>query len=324
MNGKSDTAAAAPAPSLGAEIAHCWNELPNKAFFLGLLALWLLMFQFLGNSSLGYVSTPSLPMWMYNAYIHGDDKEEHGMLVPIVVLVLFWWKRKDLLSLPNRIWPAGLLLLALASVMHLAGYVAQQQRISIVAMFLGIYALMGIAWGPGWLRNSFFPFFLLLFCIPVASIAGPITFPMRMMVCKTVPALSDILGIDVVRDGTRLFSATHHYQYEVAAACSGIHSLVAILCLATVYGFITFPEKWKRILLIASAFPLAIMGNVARMMLIVVAAEISGQSGGDYVHESSIYSLVPYVPAIGGVLLLGHWLRERPAQLARRLRPEPA
>lgn len=246
------------------------------------------------------------------------------MLVPIVVLALFWWKRKELMSLSNRIWPPGLALLALASVMHLAGYVAQQQRISIVAMFLGIYALMGIAWGPGWLKNSFFPFFLLVFCIPVASIAGPITFPMRMLVCKIVPALSDIIGIDVARDGTRLFSATHHYQYEVAAACSGIHSLVAILCIATVYGFVTFPENWKRILLVASAFPLAIMGNVARMMLIVVAAEVSGQSGGDFVHENWFFSLVPYVPALAGVMLLGHWLRERPSVPVTRLKPEPA
>jgi exosortase len=324
MNGKNDTAAAAPAPSLGAEIALCWNQLPNKGFFLGLLALWLLMFQFLGNSSLGYISTPSLPEWMYNAYIHGDDKEEHGMLVPIVVLALFWWKRKDLVSLPNRIWPPGLIVLGLASVMHLAGYVAQQQRLSIVAMFLGIYALMGVAWGPGWLRNSFFPFFLVAFCIPVSSISGPITFPMRMMVCKIVPALSDIIGIDVARDGTRLFSASHHYQYEVAAACSGMHSLVAILCLATVYGFVTFKENWKRILLIASAFPLAIMGNVARMMLIVVAAELSGQSGGDYVHDNMIYSLVPYVPALAGVFLLGYWFRDRPSPPMPRLKPKPA
>ena len=324
MNGKSDTAAAASAPSLGAEIAQCWNDLPNKGFFLGLLAVWLLMFQFLGNSSLGYISTPSLPKWMYNAYIHGDDKEEHGMLVPIVVLALFWWKRQELLSLPNRLWPPALLLLALASAMHLTGYVAQQQRISIVGMFLGIYALMGLAWGPAWMRKSLFPFFLVVFCIPVSTIAGPITFPMRVLVCKIVPALSYVIGIDVARDGTRLFNASHHYQYEVAAACSGMHSLVAILCIATVYGFVSFKETWKRLLLIASAFPLAIMGNVARMMFIIVAAEVSGQAAGDYVHESPIYSLVPYVPAIGGVLLLAYWLRERSSQPAARLKPEPA
>ncbi len=325
MNGKSDTAAAAPAPSLGAEMVQCWNELPNKAIFFILFGVWLLMFQFLGNSSFGYIDTPSLFKWMYNAYIHGEDTEEHGLLVPIAVLAIFWWKRKELLALPHRLWPLGLLLLGFAALMHLIGYMAQQQRLSIIGMFLGIYALMGITWGTGWLRKSVFPFFLLGFCIPVSSIAGPVTFPMRLLVCKMVPAISSVLGIDVLRDGTRLFSADHNYQYEVAAACSGIHSLVAILCVATIYGFVSFEKNWKRLLMVASAFPLAILGNAARMMLIIVAAEVSGQAGGDYVHNSSIYSLVPYVPAFLGVFLLGHWLRERPAaQPELRLKPKPA
>ena len=30
----------------------------------------------------------------------------------------------------------------------------------IIALFTGIYGLMGLAWGREWLRHSFFPFFL--------------------------------------------------------------------------------------------------------------------------------------------------------------------
>ena len=44
--------------------------------------------------------------------------------------------------------------------MHLLGYMAQQPKISIMALFLGVYALMGLAWGPEWLRESFFPIVL--------------------------------------------------------------------------------------------------------------------------------------------------------------------
>jgi exosortase len=323
MNGKPDSAVAAPAPSFGAELVQCWERLPNKGLFLTLFAAWLLLFQFLGNCTFGYIDTASLMHWMYNAYNSGDKSDEHGLLIPVLVLVLFWLKRKQLLELPNRVWWPALFLLVFALLLHGVGYLVQQQRISIVALFTGIYALMGLAWGPAWLRASFFPFFLVGFCVPIASVGEPITFPLRVLVCKIVTAISPVLGIDVVRTGTALSNASGSYNYEVAAACSGLRSLVAILCISTVYGFLTFEKSWKRILMIASAFPLAVIGNVIRMMFIIVAAEISGQEWGNFVHENWFFSLVPYVPAIGGVMLLGHWLREHNVEPVLSLKAKP-
>ena len=69
--------------------------------------------------------------------------------------------------------------------------------------------------------------------------------------------------------------------------------------------------------MVASAFPLAILGNLARMLAIVIASEIWGQEGGNYVHEGGpfgIISLLPYIPAFFGLALMGNWLRERPPQ----------
>lgn len=313
-----------PAQSFAADFAHCWRELPNKEFFLILLVAWLLLFQFLGNATFGYIETRSLFSWMLNAYgssvkaaevkaNFGSGEDDQGMLIPPIVLVLFWWKRKQLLSLPIQLWWPGLLLLAGSLALHVVGYLIQQPRICIVALFGGIYALMGLAWGPRWLRASFFPFFLFAFCIPFASIAEPVTFPLRLMVSKIVAVIcGNLLGMDVIREGTQLFNSQHTYRYEVAAACSGLRSFIAIFALSTIYAFITFEKGWKRMFLMVAAFPLAMFGNVLRMLAIIVTAEVSGQSAGNYVHENLFFSLVPYVPAIVGVMVLGHWLRERP------------
>src|SRR3954451_174425 len=86
------------------EFLRFWQLLPNKGLFFGLLAAWLLLFQFLGNGTFGYVDTASLMHWMVNAYTHGESEDGQGLLIPFVVLVLFWWKRKQLLSVPNRTW----------------------------------------------------------------------------------------------------------------------------------------------------------------------------------------------------------------------------
>jgi len=304
------------------EFVDCWRRVPNKGFFLVLLAAWLALFQFLGNSTLGYIPTPSLLAWMHAAYASNPDSsasdDSHGKLIPFVVLALFWWKRKALLAQELKMWWPGLLLVMLALGLHLVGYMVQQPRISIVALFVGIYGLMGLAWGPGWLRESFFPFCLFAFCVPLGWSAVSITFPLRLLVCRVVEVISAyVLQIDVVRVGTALIDPTGHYQYDVAAACSGIRSLFATVAVAIIYAMLGFRTWWRRGLLIASAVPLAVFGNVVRMMTIVIAAEIWGQEGGSYVHEGGplgILSLLPYVAAFAGLLLLGQWLSERPLQ----------
>ena len=80
--------------------------------------------------------------------------------------------------------------------------------------------------------------------------------------------------------------------------------------LATIYGFMEFPRSWQRLLLMGMAFPLAVAGNVVRLLTIVVAAESFGRSAGNYVHENAVFSLLPYPPVIVGLMLLGHWLHK--------------
>src|SRR6266568_8710182 len=163
------------------EFLKCWQQLPNKGFFLALLTAWLALFHFWGNSTLGYAPTSSLLLWMYKVYTAGgvnllDSEGAFILLIPIVVLVLFWVKRRQLLDLDLALWWPGLLLLASALVLHLFGYLVQQPGISIIALFTGIYGLMGLAWGFAWLRASFFPFFLFGFCLPLGSFVDPLTF----------------------------------------------------------------------------------------------------------------------------------------------------
>ena len=291
-----------------------WEQLPNKGFFFVLLVAWLAVFHFFGNSLLGYIHSPSLFTGLYAAYNNPNpaSDDSHGNFVPFLVVGLFWWKRKELLALPLQIWWWGLLILVAGMVLHVSGYALQQPRLSIVALFTGIYGLMGLAWGREWLRKSVFPFFLFVFCIPLGGQADYITFPLRLLVCQLVEAVAHcVLGIDVIRMGTQLFDPLGAYQYDVAPACSGIRSLIAIFLIATIYGFIVFRSPWKRLLLMASAFPLAVLGNLARMLFIIMAAEIGGQTWGNYVHESSIFSLIPYLPAIIGLLVIGRWMEKR-------------
>lgn len=304
-------------PDWQADTVECWHRLPNKAFFFGLLAAWLALFQFWGNSILGYIHTSSLFAWLYNSYnLNGEAGEDasFGNLIPFLVVGIFWWKRKELLALPLKFWWPGLLLFALALGLHLLGYVIQQPFISVVALFAGIYALTGLAWGREWLRHSVYPFSLFVFSIPLTAHLSFILFPLRLFVCWLVEMLSHLIGINILRHGTELIDPSGNYGYDVVAACGGIRSLISIFLLATVYGFAIFRSPGKRLFLMATALPFAVLGNTARLLLIIIAAEMGGRKWGDYVHEGGpfgIISLLPYVPAIIGLLWLGRWMEKR-------------
>ena len=76
------------------EFLDFWRQLPNKSLFFLLLIAWLVLFQFLGNSTFGYIDTPSLLYWMYSAYDSPGSDDGHCKLIPLVVVGLLWWKRK--------------------------------------------------------------------------------------------------------------------------------------------------------------------------------------------------------------------------------------
>ena len=295
------------------EFAEAWRLMPDKGIFLGLFAAWLALFHFFGNSTLGYTNTPSLFGWMKFIYT-GSADEAHGKFVPLVVLGLFWWKRKILLATPKRIWWPALGLVAVSLLLHVVGFMVQQTRISVVAFFAGLYGLTGLVWGRQWMRASLFPFFIFAFAVPVAAALEPLTFPLRLLVAKISAGFASALGVDVVCEGTQLFDPFRTFNYDVAPACSGVRSLTAILALATVYAFVSFCKKWERLALMVSALPLAVLANVFRMLTIIVAAELFGQDAGNYVHEGGpwgILKLLPYAPAILGLMLFGRWLDRR-------------
>jgi exosortase len=293
------------------EFANIWKSIPYKGVFVLLLVPWVLLFEFVGNSTFGYLKSHSLYAWMFWDYLSNPD-DEHGMYIPFVVLALFWWKREDFRNLKTAPWLPGLLLILVAVTMHVVGYLIQQTRISIAAFFFGLYALIGLVWGLSALRASFFPMCLLAFALPLGTIAETITLPLRLFATTVTGAISQsVLGIEVIYKGTMIFNPSGAFQYEVAAACGGLRSLTAILALCTIFAFVNFKRHRNRFLLITAGIPLAILANMTRLLGLIIISEAFGQEIGMKAHDSTWFSLLPYVPAIVGVVLLGHWLRER-------------
>jgi exosortase len=290
------------------DLAECWRRLPYKTAFGILILAWIALFHWFGNSTFGYKDTASLFGWLQYCYSMKTE-EEHVFIVPFVVGILLWWQRVELLAAAKRTWWPALALLAVALAGHIAGYIVQQTRVSFLAFVIGLYALSGITWGPAWLRASFFPLFLLVFCMPLGGAADKITQPLRLLVAEVSVLISHYgLGIDVVRQGSQIFDASHSIHYDVAPACSGIRSLVALGLISTIYGFLSFRTFWKRWLIVLAAIPLAVIGNTARITTTILVGKAWGHEAGARIEQN--LGFVTYLVALAALFALGYWLRE--------------
>lgn len=303
----------APAhPSFSEELRQVWNALPEKGFFFGLLGVWVIVFQFFGNSQFNFTDGPSLFEWLWGAWHTEALDASHGTLIPPVVLAILWYKREELLASIKGVWWPALFPLGIALLLHLVGFIIQQPRGSVIALFLSLYSLVGLTWGWKTMKASFFPFILFAYCMPLGTFVEKLTFHLQLMAAAITAFITrDLMGIPLIRQGTQLIDTNGKFTYDVGVACSGIRSLFALLAITTIFAMILFKTPWRRTLMIFYAIPLAIFCNVLRLTAIVLGAQGFGSKAGDFVHEW--FGFITYAISIAAVMLLSHFLRESPA-----------
>lgn len=195
--------------------------------------------------------------------------------------------------------------------LHLVGFVAQQTRISLLGMLVFIWGVLRLGGGGRWGRAARFPLGFLVFAIPV-NVLDSLGFWLRLWVVDAADAIARAGGFGLMRSGTQLFAPDGHYQYDVAAACSGVRSLVALAALSLLIGYLSFRSPWRRALMLLLCFPLTYVGNVVRIGAIILAAQAGGQRWGERAHDIMGFGVFAIV--LGGVLLA--------ARLLERVWPE--
>jgi exosortase A len=196
-------------------------------------------------------------------WIHMPDFS-HGFLIPIVSLYFVYERRKQLSALnPSTAW-GGIGLIVLGILFFLLGNLATEfftMRFSLLVVLGGIILFL---LGKEFYKTLLFPLVFLIFMIPIPSVLmDRITFPMQLFASKVAARSLYLIGIPVLREGNIIQLA--NTSLEVAEACSGIRSLISLLALSVVFAYFSQNTTWKRIVLVLSTFPIAIIANAARV-----------------------------------------------------------
>lgn len=253
---------------------------------------------------------------------HLEDMS-YGWYVPVFSLYVLWRERRELAAAAGRPSFAGLL----ATLPFLAAGFLGTRGIQVRFEILGF---AGLLWALGWTffgwrvaKRTVFAAAFLLFCMPLATYLDVVTVHLRLVASSTAFALLKGFGLDVVRRGTMLMSSTGSFAIDVAEPCSGLRSLFALTALTAGYSYFTQPTWLRRAALFALAVPIAIMGNVMRIVTIaLVGMTCSEEFATGFYHDYSGY--VVFLVAIGLMVACGGALDRLCAALARGRRAASA
>ena len=237
------------------------------------------------------------------------DYLSHGYLVPLVALWAASGKRKTLPSLPRERDLRGILLLGLALLLYLVGVGTSLITIEGLAVVTGVAGAILYLRGPAWLAALAFPVGYLLFMVPLPDVlVSPAIVKLQLFVSSVGIRILQLGGVAVYRDGN-VIELPDGASLFVTEACSGITSVITLLPLGVFLAYFTERTWGRRLVLISAVIPLAMIGNLIRVVVTVLAArEVGAQaatSGG--LHEST--GILTYVLGCLALLAVGWVMR---------------
>ncbi len=226
-----------------------------------------------------------------------EEDMSYAWYVPLFSLYVLWAERKELLaSIGASGWGAFALMVPSLAIGFL-GARGLQIRFEIIA-FVGL--LIATVWGVYGRKTAakaLFPALFLLFCIPLNSFLDVVTVHLRLFASSTAFFLLKGVGADVIRQGTMIGAADGSYMIDIAEPCSGLRSIFALTALTAGYAYFNQRTWLKRAVLFASSVPIAIAGNVARILSICLVASFADKDfATGFYHDYSGY--VVFIVAI--------------------------
>jgi len=271
-----------------------------------------------------------------------DENYSHGLLIPFVIAFMLWQDRERLADMKRQPWTMfGAAGIAISLFMLWAGTAGAElfvQRMSLITMLVSVVIYF---FGARLLQFLLIPLALLFLSIPIPQIIfNRVAFPLQLFASRCAVSAMWFFSIPVLRQGNVIElmprGASEPKRLAVVEACSGIRSLMTLVTLAVIYAYFTKPKSaqtadrgearqaklsatflsfsfWRSFILVASAVPIAIFTNAARVSGTGVLAHYYGTK----VADGFFHSFSGWVVYIAAALLLfaTAWILDRIKQL---------
>lgn len=263
---------ATPSPASGR--GHRWLF---RSSLLGLVIVAVLLYR------------PLLVDWFVS--LPGDPTFSYALLIPLLIVYVVYLLVKSVngAGLEACFAPSysGYAVIGAGCALLLAGEVSTLlyiARLSFLVVLAGI-ALTVIGWKG--LSLFSFPAGYLLFAVPLPALVYiPLSARLQMVSSVLAGQWLDLMGVPALREGNIITLPNN--QLEVVEACSGIHSLFALLAVATLAGYLLRNRNSQRLLIALSAIPVAILLNAARITILgVLSYQVGPGAAAGFAHMTT-------------------------------------
>jgi exosortase len=213
-----------------------------------------------------------LSVWLYAqtlAHLVGqwwrDPNFSHGFFVPAFSAFVLWQERGRLTRITRQPSWSGLLVMASALSVLAVGQLGAEIFLARFSLLLLLAGLIVLFLGWSFTYEVRFPLAFLLLMIPIPSIVfNQITFPLQILASKVAAALLPLMNVPILREGNVINLPA--MALEVAEACSGIRSLMSLVTLAIIYGYLMERRIGLRWAIALSAIPISVAANSVRII----------------------------------------------------------
>ena len=214
------------------------------------------------------------------------DEQGHGPIIGAVSLWLMWRSRQRVIDAPYQ--PAnfvgGALFLA-GMVMYALGRSQQIIQGEVVGIWAAAIAMVLLLRGTQALRVWAFPFFFLIFLVPLPGVlVQTLTIPLKTAVSYVAESIMHWAGYPVGRSGVIL--TVGQSQLLVADACAGLNSIFTLEALGLLYAnLMGYTSKLRNVLLAILVLPIAFIANIVRVLILILVTYYFGDEAGQgFVH----------------------------------------
>jgi len=232
---------------------------------------------------------PTLRM-MADRWSH-DPQYSHGFLVPVFAAVVLWHRRERVPRTLTCSW-WGLVLLVLGVSLHLAGGyrdVEPLDAFSLLPTLAGLCLLLG-----GWplLKWTWPAIAFLGFMLPLPfHVETALAHPLRRLATAASTYCLQTLGFPTVAHGNIIY--IDDVKLGVAEACNGLGMLMTFFALSTAVAVLIPRRPLDKWLIVASAVPIALVANIARVTATGAAHCTWGAGAGQFLHDWAGWLMMP-------------------------------
>ena len=221
-----------------------------------------------------------LPTMLFIARTGWTGEEgAHGPIILFTGLWLLWreWPYAAHLTRPapsSRVWAA----LAVFAPLYVFARVTQIVELEGYLMYACLLVLLYSIIGWEALKALWFPLFYLVFAFPPPeTVVAALTVPLKMALSVISIDTLQLFGYPIGGEGVRIYIG--QYELLVAAACSGLNSIISLTAIALFYVYLRHQAEWRyAALLVLFVIPVALLANFLRVLILILLTYHAGEA----------------------------------------------